>query len=44
MSTTSSVESVQSLEAVELSSVLAALKQLGCADLFKVMRTATTEA
>ena len=44
MSTTSSVESVQSLEAVELSTVLAALKQLGCADLFKVMRTATTEA
>lgn len=44
MSTTESVESVQSLEAVELSTVLAALKQLGCADLFKVMRTATTEA
>jgi len=29
---------------VELDTVLAALKQLGCADLFKVMRTATTEA
>jgi hypothetical protein len=44
MSTTESVEPVQSLEAVELSTVLAALKQFGCADLFKVMRTATTEA
>jgi hypothetical protein len=30
--------------ALELNTVLAALKQLGCADLFKVMRTATTEA
>jgi hypothetical protein len=29
---------------MELDIVLAALKQLGCADLFKVMRTATTEA
>jgi len=38
-------ESVEIQEnTLELSTVLAALKQLGCADLFKVMRTATTEA
>jgi hypothetical protein len=45
MSTTESVESVQSLEAtVELSTVLAALKEFGCADLFKVIKAATIEA
>lgn len=44
-STTESVESVQSLEvAVELESVLAALKEFDCADLFKVIKTATLEA
>jgi hypothetical protein len=42
----SAIESVSEVESqtLELSTVLAALKQLGCADLFKVMRTATTEA
>jgi len=44
----SAIESVSEVEsqagALELNTVLAALKQLGCADLFKVMRTATTEA
>jgi len=40
-----STDSVEIHEpALELATVLAALKQLGCADLFKVMRTATTEA
>jgi hypothetical protein len=44
-STTESVESVQSLEAtVDLETVLAALKEFGCADLFKVIKTATIEA
>ena len=42
----SAIESVSEVESqtLELNTVLAALKQLGCADLFKVMRTATTEA
>lgn len=44
----SAIEEVATVEvqesALELTTVLAALKQLGCADLFKVMRTATTEA
>ena len=44
----SAIESVSEIESqssvLELNTVLAALKQLGCADLFKVMRTATTEA
>ena len=41
----SAIESVEIQEsALELTTVLAALKQLGCADLFKVMRTATVEA
>jgi hypothetical protein len=45
MSTTESVESVQSLEAiVDLESILAALKEFGCADLFKVIKAATIEA
>jgi hypothetical protein len=47
MSTTESVESVESLSqeiVVELSTVLAALKQFDCADLFKVIKTATIEA
>ena len=44
-SVTESVESVQSLEAtVDLEIVLAALKEFGCADLFKVIKTATIEA
>jgi len=44
-SVTESVESVQSLEAtVDLDTVLAALKEFGCADLFKVIKTATIEA
>ena len=44
-STTESVESVQSLEAtVDLESVLAALKEFGCADLFKVIKMSTQEA
>ena len=44
-SITESVESVQSLEAtVDLETVLAALKEFGCADLFKVIKTATMEA
>jgi hypothetical protein len=44
-STTESVESVQSLEvAVELETVLSALKEFDCADLFKVIKTATLEA
>jgi hypothetical protein len=41
---TESVEIQETTVALELNTVLAALKQLGCADLFKVMRTATTEA
>ena len=47
MSTTESVESVESLSqeiVVELSTVLAALKQFDCADLFKVIKAATMEA
>jgi hypothetical protein len=45
MSTTESVESVQSLEAtVDLEAVLEALKEFGCADLFKVIKIATIEA
>lgn len=47
MSTTESVESVESLSqeiVVELSTVLAALKQFDCADLFKVIKAATQEA
>ena len=40
MSAIESVSEVESQAALELSTVLAALKQLGCADLFKVMRTA----
>ena len=47
MSTTESVESVESLSqeiVVELSTVLAALKQFDCADLFKVIKAATVEA
>jgi hypothetical protein len=44
-STTESVESVQSLEAtVDLEAVLEALKEFGCADLFKVIKIATIEA
>ena len=44
-STTESVESVQSLEiAVDLETVLAALTEFDCADLFKVIKTATLEA
>jgi len=44
MSTTESVESVQSLEVtVDLETVLAALKQFEAADLFKVIKTATQE-
>ena len=46
-SVTESVESVESLEqeiVVELSTVLAALKQFDCADLFKVIKAATAEA
>jgi hypothetical protein len=44
-STTESVESVQSLEAtVDLEIVLAALKEFGCADLFKVIKMSTQEA
>jgi hypothetical protein len=38
-------ETVEHQEApIEVDLVIAALKKLGCADLFKVMRTATTEA
>lgn len=46
MSATDSIDTVSQTQEVtlELETVLAALKQLGCADLFKVMRTATTEA
>ena len=45
MSTTESVESVQSLEVtVDLEAVLAALKQFEAADLFKVIKVATQEA
>jgi hypothetical protein len=45
MSTTESVESIQSLEVtVDLEAVLAALKQFEAADLFKVIKTATQEA
>ena len=44
-SVTESVESVQSLEAtVDLEIVLAALKEFGCADLFKVIKMSTQEA
>jgi hypothetical protein len=44
MSTTESVESVQSLEmTVDLETVLTALKQFEAADLFKVIKTATQE-
>jgi hypothetical protein len=44
-STTESVESVQSLEVtVDLETVLTAMKQFGAAELFKVIKTATTEA
>ncbi len=44
MSTTESVESVQSLEVtVDLEAVLAALKQFEAAELFKVIKTATQE-
>ena len=44
MSTEIATEVESQIGTLELNTVLAALKQLGCADLFKVMRTATTEA
>jgi hypothetical protein len=44
-STTESVESVQSLEVtIDLKTVLDALKEFGCADLFKVIKMSTQEA
>jgi hypothetical protein len=44
-SVTESVESVQSLEVtVDLEAVLEALKEFGCADLFKVIKMSTIEA
>ena len=44
MSTTESVESVQSLEAVALDVVLASLKSFAIADLFKVSKASLAEA
>jgi hypothetical protein len=43
-SVTESVESLSQEIVVELSTVLAALKEFGCADLFKVIKAATLEA
>ena len=42
-STTESVESVQFLEVIDLETVITALKQFDGADLFKVIKVATTE-
>jgi len=44
MSTTESVESVQSLDAVAVEAVIASLKSFAVADLFKVTKAATAEA